>query len=232
MSYIINTNTFASNFLPTRKRLSIYTAFVRTLLYPLQILFDTLFGTYKDGNSASDYSNVTAYSVGDQVQYNKSIFQCWVSSTGNIPTNSSYWFLVQSSFVGIEPRLKYNAQHLNFEWSLNEWFDTTFVNTPSASDIYIETNPITSNIFWSGANELDSSYVVSDNADIKGWIQAIDLTDPTYNFTIFVPVAVSDTWTNEAGDTPPSISSNREKILRQQADKYTLAGTQYNIETY
>lgn len=233
MSYIINTDDFAVNFIPPKKRLPIYKAWVKTLLKPLQVLYDTMFGTYKDGNSAADYSNVTSYSVGDQVKYtDKAIYQCWVSSTGNLPTDTAYWFKIQDKFVGIEPRCKYNAQHLLFEWALNEWFGTTFVNTPGASDIYIDAATADTGAFYVGYTTTESSFVVYEDTEATAFIQAEDLTSVNYSFTINVPIAVANALTNEAPDSVPNISQNRENIIRQLADLYCYAGINYTVITY
>ncbi len=233
MSYIINTDDFAVNFLPPKKRLPIYKAWVKTLLSPLQVLYDTVFGTFKDGNSAADYSNVTAYVVGDQVKYtDKAIYQCWVDSTGNLPTDTAYWFKIQDKFVGIEPRMKYNAQHLLFEWALNEWFGTTFVNTPGSSDIYIDGGVAAGSAFYSGYTTTESSFSVYTDAEATAFIQAEDLATAGSNFTINVPIAVANALTNEAPDSVPNISTNRENIIRQIADLYTYAGITYTVVTY
>jgi hypothetical protein len=233
MSYIVNTNTFANNFTPPKRRTSKMLAWVKTLLYPLQVLYDTMFGTYKDGNTAADYDNSTTYAIGDQVKYtDKAIYQNYVSSTGVLPTNTSYWFKVQDNFVGIEPRMKYNSQHIVLEWALNEWFGTTFVNTPSDSDIYIINNTNSDTTFWVGAVENESSLVVANNADIFGWIQAEDISQSFNYFTIFVPIAVANALTSEAPDSVPNISTNRANIIKKLADTYVLAGITYNVETY
>lgn len=225
MSYIVNTDTFADNFLPPKKRLSKFMAFAKTLLYPLQALYNTMFGTYKDGNIASDYNGATTYALGDQVRYtDKSIYECYVASTGNIPTDTNYWFKIQDKFVGIEPRMKYSPQWISFEWSLNEWFGGTFINSPGASDIYVSLITNTDTTFWVGINKNESSLVVADNADIFGWIQADDLTAAIYDFTIWIPTSI---WTPLAGTY-----LERERIVRAYADTYVLAGVTYNIDTY
>ena len=225
MSYIVNTNTFADNITPPKKRLSKFIAFARVLLYPLQVLYDTMFGTYKDGNVANDWSVLTAYIIGDQVRYvDKSIYQCYVANTGNIPTNLSYWFKVQDKFVGIEPRMKYSPQWLLFEWALNEWFGGTFVNIPGDSDIYVELISTTDTPFWVGINSNESSLVVASNVDIFGWIQAVDLTAAVYDFTIWIPTSI---WTPLA-----TTDLERERIVRAFADTYVLAGVTYNLDTY
>ena len=223
---IVNTNDFAVNFLPSKKRLDIYKAWVKTLCYPLQVLYNTMFGTFKDGNSASDWSNVATYAIGDQVKYvDKSIYQCYVATTAGIaPTDSGYWFKVQDKFVGIEPRLKYNAQRLVFEWALNEWFGTTFVNTPGASDIYIDDNAANEDAFFVGTIEAYSSSAVYDDAEAVDFVGESNPNLSSIEFSIFVPVAV---WT-ALGST----NENRNNTVRQIADLYVYAGINYDIQTY
>jgi hypothetical protein len=41
-----------------------------------------------------DYNNSTAYTVGDFVSYQGSTYTCIQNSTGNLPTNTTYWRLV------------------------------------------------------------------------------------------------------------------------------------------
>jgi hypothetical protein len=233
MSSIINTDTFAVNFLPPKKRLPIYKAWTKTLVKPLQVLYNTMFGTFKDGNAAALYSGATAYAVGNQVKYtDKSVYQCWVASTGNLPTNTNYWFKIQDNFVGIEPRCKYNAQHILFEWALNEWFGTTFVNVPGDSDIYIDAGAADLGAFYVGLTETESSYVVFDEPEATAFVQALDLTTAGVSFTINVPIAVANALTTETANTVPNISANRENIIRQIADLYNYAGITYNVITY
>ena len=234
MSSIINTDTFAVNFLPPKKRLPIYKAWTKTLLNPLQVLYNTMFGTFKDGNAAALYNPPTAYVVGNQVKYtDKAIYQCWVASTGNLPTNTNYWFKIQDKFVGIEPRCKYNAQHLLFEWALNEWFGTTFVNTPGASDIFISGSGVSFDAFYVGISPTESSYVVYDEPEATAYIQALDLTTAGISFTINVPISVANALTTPpTTDIAPNISANNENIIRQIADLYNYAGITYNVITY
>jgi len=233
MSSIINTDTFAVNFLPPKKRLPIYKAWTKTLLTPLQVLYNTMFGTFKDGNAAADWDILTAYVVGDQVKYiDKSIYECWVAQTGELPTDTAYWFKIQDKFVGIEPRCKYNAQHLLLEWALNEWFGTTFVNTPGASDIYIDTAGADLGAFYVGFTTTESSFVVYDDSEATAYIQAEDLASAGVSFNINVPIAVANALTTEPPDTVPNISSDRANIIRQIADLYVYAGIEYEIVTY
>jgi hypothetical protein len=233
MSSIINTDTFAVNFLPPKKRLAIYKAWTKTLVKPLQVLYNTMFGTFQYGNAAAIYSGATAYSVGNQVKYtDKSIYQCWVASTGNLPTNTNYWFKIQDNFVGIEPRCKYNAQHILFEWALNEWFGTTFVNTPGASAIFIDAGAADLGAFYVGLTETESSFVVFDEPEATAFVQALNLTTAGVSFTINVPLITANALTTETANTVPNISANRENIIRQIADLYNYAGITYNVITY
>jgi hypothetical protein len=233
MSSIINTDTFAVNFLPPKKRLPIYKAWTKTLVKPLQVLYNTMFGTFKDGNAAAIYSGATAYAVGNQVKYtDKSVYQCWVASTGNLPTNTNFWFKIQDNFVGIEPRCKYNAQHILFEWALNEWFGTTFVNVPGSSDIYIDAGAADLGAFYVGLTETESSFVVFDEPEATAFVQALNLTTAGVSFTINVPLITANALTGGPLDTVPNISANRENIIRQIADLYNYAGITYNCVTY
>ena len=234
MSSIINTDTFAVNFLPPKKRLPIYKAWTKTLLKPLQVLYNTMFGTFQNGNAAALYNPATAYAVGNQVKYtDKAIYQCWVASTGNLPTNTNYWFKIQDKFVGIEPRMKYNAQHILFEWALNEWFGTTFVNVPGNSDIFIDAVTADLGAFYVGLTETESSYVVFDEPEATAFIQALNLTTAGISFTINVPIGVANALTTPpTTDIAPNISANNENIIRQIADLYNYAGITYDVITY
>jgi hypothetical protein len=234
MSSIINTDTFAVNFLPPKKRLPIYKAWTKTLVKPLQVLYNTMFGTFKDGNAAAIYSGATAYAVGNQVKYtDKAVYQCWVASTGNLPTNTNYWFKIQDNFVGIEPRCKYNAQHILFEWALNEWFGTAFVNVPGSSDIWIGPGSPSDVVLYVGFTEVNSSLIVYGNGEAQTFIQAINIANTGDEFTINVPIGVANALTiPPTTDIAPNISANNENIIRQIADLYNYAGITYDVKTY
>jgi hypothetical protein len=193
-----------------------------------------MFGTFKDGNAAAIYSGATAYAVGNQVKYtDKAVYQCWVASTGNLPTNTNYWFKIQDNFVGIEPRCKYNAQHILFEWALNEWFGTTFVNVPGSSDIWIGPGSPSDVVLYVGFTEVNSSLIVYGNGEAQTFIQAINIANTGDEFTINVPIGVANALTiPPATDIAPNISANNENIIRQIADLYNYAGITYNVITY
>ena len=172
--------------------------------------------------------------VGNQVKYtDKAIYQCWVASTGNLPTNTNYWFKIQDKFVGIEPRMKYNAQHILFEWALNEWFGTTFVNVPGNSDIWIGPGSPSDVVLYVGFTETNSSLIVYGNGQAQTFIQAINIANTGSEFTINVPIGVANALTTPpTTDIAPNISANNENIIRQIADLYNYAGITYDVITY
>lgn len=45
-------------------------------------------------NPTGAYSNTTTYSKGDSVSYNGSSYVALQSTTGHLPTNSTYWQLI------------------------------------------------------------------------------------------------------------------------------------------
>lgn len=54
--------------------------------------------TSKNASSASntskqyaDYAGGTSYVVGDEVIYQNNLYRCILASSGNLPTNTTYW---------------------------------------------------------------------------------------------------------------------------------------------
>jgi hypothetical protein len=47
--------------------------------------------------SVPNYSSVTSYAVGDKVLYNAVIYVCISASTGNVPTNTTYWSPIETN---------------------------------------------------------------------------------------------------------------------------------------
>lgn len=56
-------------------------------------LLDNLSPTFVTGGLVprGAYNGATAYVVGDSVSYNGSSYICILASTGNVPTNTTYW---------------------------------------------------------------------------------------------------------------------------------------------
>lgn len=224
--YDFNTDLYAENMLPPFKRIGRYLAWMKVLVKPMQFIRDALFGSYRDGSAAADWDVLLNYSVGNQVRYiDKAVYECWVASlAGTLPTNTDYWVKVQDKFVGIVPRSKYNSQRLLLEWVLNEWFGTSFVNSPGSSDIYIDVATTGLQDFIVGVTEAESSQAVYDTP-ADSYVQAQNPTFGNENhFTIMLPVAV---WTALGAN-----ATDRDNVVRAIADPLVLAGIIYIIDTY
>jgi hypothetical protein len=206
--------------LPPDKRVEPNISLVQALFKPIQWLRDLMFTSYKSGSEASTYSPGT-YDKYDQVIYGKKVYSSLKDSNTDLPTVTTSWEIIQSNFVGVEERVRYNAQKIVFEWALNRWFSTTFRQPPNTSDIYI-TNVIPPvSVFRVGGDESNSSQVFTKHS--SEFIINSYSFNAISNFTIHVPLAVY----NALGD-----ASNREGIFRSFADKYVAAGLSYSISTY
>lgn len=223
--YDFDIDLYVEQITPPNRRKNIFLSWLKAILSPLQYLHTLFFSYFVGGSSAAAYSNVTAYVAGDLVKYtDKSIYECILATTGNAPTNSTYWRKIQNSFVGVREQAKYSAQNCVFEYALNKWFGTTWSITVGASDIFITTNSIVTNAFLVGSDSTESS-AASFNDFLA--VDFVGLPPSSFDqnaFTINVPTAVF----NALGST----TAEREAQIRFYADKIKLAGTIYNIVTY
>jgi hypothetical protein len=63
--------------------------------------------------TADAYVNATAYTVGTRVLYQNKVYECILNSTGNVPTNATYWL-----YLGLE-----GIYHIAYP---NKWDDRIF----------------------------------------------------------------------------------------------------------
>lgn len=205
--------------LPSRKRLATWLAMGAALLTPLQWLRDNFFDRYADGSSDPAYSGVTAYISGDRVIYtDRAVYECILASTGNDPSDTTYWIKIQENFIGLRERAHYNSQKIVLEYALNRWFGVT-----SAPLIYIENNVLINNSMIIGVDETETSAVALNENE------SLDAVGPTGTnngtaFTIYVPAAV---WNPLA-----ATDLQREAIIKSFADQYVLAGITYDCIYY
>jgi len=202
------------------KRLPKYLAWVKSLATPLQQAWQFLFVDYKTGSSYPDFNIGTTYYLSDMVIWtDKCVYMAsyidGASFVGILPSNTTYWTKINSNFIGVDERVKYNSQKLLFEYALNRFFRTT--------GIYIVNNFVTpTNVFAMGDSSESSSYMPSNSI-----YQADFMPDvPTYNtdiydFTIFFPIA-----------DYTALGADAELIIRSFADVYNLVGMQYDIQTF
>jgi hypothetical protein len=230
IDYSIQTN----NLLPTNKRKTVYQTLMLIVTYPLQWLNTLWAEVYIRGMfGLSDvWVSSTTYNQGDRVVgLDNSVYESLNTNLNQDPTTTSgYWYRVEDNFVGVEERIKYNAQILTFEYAINKWFGqqgASFAQPPILPDIYITTNVVTPNVFVVGGKEDISSQVY--DFDFLAYQYVIDAY--TFNQTDYTIWVKSTVYANIQAYAA-TIGSNADLLIRAFADKYNLAGTIYDIITY
>lgn len=221
--YDVNFKQIGPQLLPPDKRGKRLTAYLGSLLSPLQWIRDLWYGDYRKGSTGLPWLSTTTYAAGDRSVYKGSAYESLSSGNLNhLPTDPIYWMKVQKNFIGIEERLMYNGNTLIFTYAINKYFGTTFRQPNNVSDIYITVNVKPPQVFTVGYSEAGSSKVYAYKSS------EFIIDDYHYanyvNMSILVPSAVFT-----ALDSDPL---NREKIIRSFADRYIIAGVIYKIETY
>ena len=215
--YDYNSNTVAEQLSPPTLRVSKFLAWLYVLAKPIQNLHDLIFSDYKVGNVYYNYSNVATYGFSDRVRWtDKAIYECIVStSLGNLPSNTTKWVKVNDAFIGTDERVKYSAQRIIFESALNTFFIT--------SGIYITNNFTTvGNVFVMDTTSEESS-IISYSNDYQPDFMDYTATYSTalFDYTIYVPSFFY-----------ASLGANANSIISTYANKYNLAGMQFNVIPY
>lgn len=219
--YDIDFNNQSAYLLPPDKRTANLTTLVQSLSSPLQYVRDLVLGSYKKGATAPDYV-AGVYAKYDQVVYNNGVYESLVDGNNVAPSDLTKWKLIQDNFIGVDERILYNGGKLILEYALNKWFDTTFLQPPLVSDIYLTTNPTLLSVFRVGYTE-DESSSVADFASSENVFNDY-LFSPSIGLTINIPLAVF----NALG----ADDATREARVRNFANKYVIAGVFYDIQTY
>ena len=206
--------------LRTDKQLS----WINTLTAHVQNLWSLIFEDYRVGSVYPSFNIATIYDFGNRIIWDdKCIYEATCtdslgvaqSFSGVYPNNTVFWTKVNDIFIGSDERVKYSAQKLLFEYALNKFFIT--------SGIYITNNFIdVGDVFVMDTDSTESSVMPLDSFYQEDYM---DLTatyaSGIYDYTIFVPIADYTT-----------LGSSANAIIRTFADKYNLAGMQYDIQTY
>lgn len=223
--YEIDTDYVGGQLTPPKLRKDKQLSWVKVLLINL-FLFNNIFKKYREGSNDPGYNVLSNYSLNDTVVWtDKSvyIYSNSVASTGNLPSDSNYWTLLQNVFIGSNERVKYNSQKLLFEYALNKFF---MVSALPAPQIYITNNFINAgNNFLMNTSSVQSS-VMPLNSLYQGDYMGLfpTYTTNTNDYTIFVPVVVyTALGTNVL---------NREFAIRRFADIYNLSGMRYSVVSY
>lgn len=221
--YDIDYKEVGRQLLPPDKRGPNMKAWVNTLLKPLQYLRDLWLGDYRTGSIGLPWIALTPYVLGDRVTFKGSAYESIVfPNTGNLPTDQNFWKVVQQNFIGVMERVLYTGNALIFIYAINKYFGTVFRQPNNVSDIYVTVYPKPASVFVVGSIEQFSSKIFTTTSS-EFVIDAYSFS-AYFNMTIFVPLAVFN-----ALDI---FAPNREKIIRNFADRYLIAGIKYNVSTY
>lgn len=220
--YDVNYNQTGPQMLPPDKRFTRMVAWIKALLVPAQWVRDLWMGSYRTGSTALPWVGSTTYNKYDRVLYKQKVYESLIGSNTDNPTVQTSWMVVQQNFIGVFERVLYNGNKLIFEYAINKFFGTVFRQPPNTSDIYVSVNTKSFSVFVVGGTEGNSS-VVFNNISSEYVINAYDFNS-FVNMTIMVPVAVF----NALDPTP----ANCEKIIRNYANQYIIAGIIYNVVTY
>lgn len=221
--YSVDYNIVVSDLMVPNKRWPKRLAWVRALVACISQAHTSLFETYRNANFTATAWNGSPVARNAIVRYGKSIFRSEVDANTSEPTFSDTWTLITDNYLGTDFRLAIRGEKLILEYALNIWFETTFLQPPLQSDIYITTNAVLSTpVFRVGATEADSS-----NVTLVGSSEFV-VNDYSFsaqaNMSINIPQAVYDAL--GASDDV------REAIVRSFADKYVNAGIIYTINPY
>jgi hypothetical protein len=218
--YIIQFSLLWEKLYPPHLRKTLHLAWGVVVVSPLQSLRDLIFNDYANGSTVSRYDNATAYVVDDIVYYtDRGLYKCIGATTGNIPTDTTYWNKILDNYIGARERIKYNSRKIIFEYALNRWFDV-----PSANpQIYITNNNIYGTAFLLGETGEYSSTMANLSTN-QNYFLGNSYNYNSFAFTIYVPLAVFNALDNN--------NTNRENIIRSFADKFVLSGMSYNVLTY
>lgn len=220
--YDVNYNQTGPQMLPPDKRFTRQVAWIKALLSPIQWVRDLWLGSYRTGSTALTWVGSTTYNKYDRALYKQKVYESLIDSNMDNPTVQTSWMVVQQNFIGVFERVLYNGNKLIFEYAINKYFGTVFRQPPNTSDIYGVVHAKSFSVFVVGGTEANSSIVYS-NRSSEFVINAYDFNS-FFNLTIMVPAAAFSA-------LDPS-AANAEKIIRNFANQYIIAGIIYNVDTY
>ena len=244
MNYNLNYTNLTNNNIPPNHRLSVIQALFACFTKPLQWLHDWFFGKKVGGLDYASYDETATYAIDDYV-YNfwidtsgtpvikgdMCVYICTQATTAGIPcTNTSYFYKVNDSIIGLDKYNYINAQTILFEYVLNKAFNTIALplafkqpSTGTRSDIYIE-NLETNAPLYVGVNEVDSGLVVYKDYEATQFIFPTSVPMEVNSYVIYVPINLSDAIVASGTTTL--------KFISQIADKFNLSGLKYKIQIY
>lgn len=178
--------------------------------------------TYASMSFRGAYSGATAYTVNDVVTYNGQTYICILASTGNLPTNTTYWSVLASKGAD-------GTNGTNGEVSL------TAAQTISNKTIVSAKYTVSALGSISGSNTLDLAAATEFTATLTGATTFAFSNAPGAGSGQVVYLRLTNagattiTWpanTKFAGGTAPTLTSAGVDVL---AVKYDLATTTYQV---
>lgn len=209
---------------------SVSTYAVGDMVFYSGIIYICISGSTGNLPTNAIYFSVKDFSFEDEIRHaDKGVYYCVKDNpTGIAPANREYWEKLQYNFVGVNERIRINAQVLSFEYLLNKWFGTTFNYPTSTNDVYITHNTVDINSFIYGTTLATSSAHYLTDATQQEFIN-YDYSSAQYNYNINIPTAIYDGLNpNEA----TGITTTKTAIVKNFADKYNLAGITYTVLIY
>jgi len=220
--YDVDLNKIAVQTAPPDKRYPLMVAWLKVLIKPIQWLRDLWMGSYRTGSSAVAWIVGATYSKYDRVLYKQKVYESLTDNNTDAPYVQSSWMVIQDNFIGVFERVLYTGNKLIFEYAINKYFGSVFRQPPGVSDIYLTVAAKPSSVFIVGGTEQTSSIVYATTS--SEFVINSYTFNPFYNLTIHVPLALYNSL------DPDSL--NCEKIIRNYADQYIIAGILYTVVTY
>lgn len=216
--YQIDFSNIWSQLTPPVLRKTVQNEWGNVLTAPVQYMRDLVFDDYVNGSPYAAYSGVSAYTAGDRVVYSdRGVYESISGSTGTNPLITSAWTKVNDNYIGVNERVKYNAQKMTFEYGLNRNFQCT--------GIYIANSATTTAGMLLGNTGAYSSYLSNSSVPISSSYLTNGFSGiNTICYTIWVP--------NTVFTGLSTTYSERVNIVRNFADLYNIAGMQYSVSGY
>ncbi len=220
--YDVDYIDFIEKMLPVKYRKPKMMAWLYALLKPIEWLHKAYITWYKDGAPVYPFwDTITSFVYGDYVRYGQSIYFCEIANDGIMPySNPDYWSLVVSDRIGVNERIRITGQKKILEYELNRRFDTSFSQTPGASEIFI-LNQLSVNVFVIGRAENSSAIyrdVPSDGV----------FDEPSLVSSNALINVIDSVRTGQFGGD----ANKAELAIRQEVDKYLMAGIDYTVVFY
>lgn len=201
--------------LPPDKRDPPRIALIAALLQSIQWCRDLILGSYKKGSTDPGYAPGT-YPKFAKVIYQKAVYYSLVDGNTSDPRDINNWLKIQSNFLGVSERVKFNGQNIILEYALNQRFSGTFRPPPSVtrSDIYMSLLPPVIAGFNVGQT-IGSSVGRTASSDTIGYDSPIVRL---INFEVHITIAI--------------FATTNEQEIRDFINLYIPASLKYIITTY